>query len=164
MVRGWQGPESKIRPFSTQLTPRPLEATWPIARCLPGCSLTQGLSAGQPSLPLLGLRARCQPRRPPVLSLPTVRRAGSWQEGRDCPQGLWAARRLGPPYSLSLGGQLRWPILSSVQLGFVARMHFLPRGEGAWPEERESGPPACPAPTVADRGLQGPLSELPGCP
>lgn len=103
MVRGWQGPESKIRPFSTQLTPRPLEATWPIARCLPGCSLTQGLSAGQPSLPLLGLRARCQPRRPPVLSLPTVRRAGSWQEGRDCPQGLWAARRLGPPYSLSLG-------------------------------------------------------------
>ena len=44
---------------------------------------TLPLSAGQPGLPLLGLRARCQPRRPPVLSPPTVRGPGSWQVGRD---------------------------------------------------------------------------------
>ena len=57
---------------------------------------TLPLSAGQPGLPLLGLRARCQPRHPPVLSPPTVHGAGSWQAGRDCPKGLWAARHLGP--------------------------------------------------------------------
>lgn len=110
---------------------------------------TLPLSAGQPGLPLLGLRARCQPRHPPVLSPPTVHGAGSWQAGRDCPKGLWAARHLGPsaphiPYLWV--GQPRWPVLSSLKLGSVVRVHFLPRGEGTWPEERESGPPACPDP------------------
>lgn len=128
---------------------------------------TLPLSAGQPGLPLLGLRARCQPRRPPVLSPPTVRGPGSWQVGRDYPKGLWATRHLGPSYSLSLGwaAEVARPLEPPAWLRGQDALSAPWGGRLARRERVRPSclPRPCPGQTLARRRPVS-LPELPGCP
>lgn len=116
--------------------------------------LTHQLSAWQPGLPLLGLRARCQPRRPPVLSLPTVREGRQLAGGVGLPPGPLGSPPPWPPYSLSLGwaAEVAHPLEPPA---WLCGQGALSPPWGRCLSQRERVRPVLPLPR-ADPGPQGP--------
>ena len=103
---------------------------------------------------IAGLRARCQPRRPPVLSLPTVREGRQLAGGVGLPPGPLGSPPPWPPYSLSLGwaAEVARPLEPPA---WLCGQGALSPPWGRCLSQRERVRPVLPLPR-ADPGPQGP--------
>lgn len=155
-----------MRPFLIQLTP---DLCSHVAHSLlpPGLQSDPGPGLGLLTPPAQRMaawpsssRAEGQMPAPPAPCpqvCPLSGRAGSWQ-AVGLASGPLGSLPPWPPVSYLWGGQPRWPVLLSLQLGSVVRVHFLPVGRVLVQRESQGLPPPLPR---ADPGPQGP-ALLPG--